>query len=288
MTEPRPHPEVVNGQPSVLIVGYGHVGRLVGRYFTQGDYVEADRRRMRVGDDCLSEVSISHHWHVDHYMADGQEYDLGFICVPTPEGEDGRCDTSIVREAFATWGGAARYWCVRSTVEPGTTESLGPNVCFSPEFYGETIGHPFASNQAEIFAVIGGPPEVRRAFVEAWSLVTNSYSKFYQTDARTAELTKLMENCWIATKVSFVNEFYSLAEAAGVDWHELRELWLADTRVSRSHTYVYPRNRGWAGKCIPKDTASLAAWARSIGEPAYLIEAVREVNARLRGQGGKV
>lgn len=272
-SEPRPHPDVVNGQPSVLIVGYGHVGRLVGRYFTQADYVEADGRRMRIEDGCLSER---------------RDYDLGFICVPTPESEDGRCDTSIVRAAFDQWGGAARYWCVRSTVEPGTTDALGPNVCFSPEFYGETLGHPYSANAAEIFVVLGGPPEVTRAFVEAWTLVTNSYSKFYQTDARTAELCKLMENCWIATKVSFVNEFYSLAEAAGVDWHTLRELWLADTRVSRSHTFVYPRNRGWGGKCIPKDTADLAAWARSIGAPARLIEAVRDVNARLRGQGVRV
>ena len=264
-----PHPDVVNGQPRVLIVGYGHVGRLVGRYFTQAHYAEADGAIRSVKDDAE--------------LLPHDAYDLGFICVPTPEGPDGRCDTSIVRAAFAQWGGAARYWCVRSTVEPGTTDSLGPNVCMSPEFYGETIGHPFSQREAEIFAVIGGPPEVTRVFCAAWSLVTNSYSKFYQTDAYTAELCKLMENSWIATKVTFCNEFYSLAKASGVDWATLRELWLADTRVSRSHTYVYPNNRGWGGKCIPKDTANLVAWARSIGQTAGLLEAVRAVNKTHRG-----
>src|SRR3990167_4608237 len=179
LCEPKPHPEVVNGQPKVLIVGYGHVGRIVGRYFTHAHYAEADGRVRPVDENRVESLW----WRLDtEGRADGQEWDLGFICVPTPEGEGGRCDTPIVHEAFRRWGGAARNWCVRSTVEPGTTASLGPNVCFSPEFYGETIGHPFSQRETEIFAVIGGPPEVTRAFVEAWSLVTNSYSRFYQTD----------------------------------------------------------------------------------------------------------
>ena len=76
----------------------------------------------------------------------------------------------------------------------------------------------------------------------------------------------------------------ALAQAAGIDWNELRELWLADPRINRSHTYVYPDNRGWGGKCLPKDTANLCAWARSAGVPASLIEMVRAYNDWLRGQ----
>ena len=74
------------------------------------------------------------------------------------------------------------------------------------------------------------------------------------------------------------------AGAAGIDWHELRELWLADPRVTPSHTYVYPDNRGWGGKCLGKDTANLCAWARSVGKPASLIEMVRAYNDKLRGR----
>jgi len=216
---PQPHPEVVNQQPSVLIVGYGHVGHQMAAYFTEADYVDEDGVIRRVCDDT---------------PVDGcPGYDLGFICVPTPPCEDGRCDTSIVREAWEKWRSVAMYWCVKSTVTPGTTESLGPNVCFSPEYYGETLGHPLADPSKETFVILGGSAEVTRAFATAWSLVTNSYTRIYQTDARTAELCKLMENAWIAVKVSFCNEMFDLAELAGVDWHTLRELWLADLRVSR-------------------------------------------------------
>lgn len=269
-----PHPEVVNEQPRVLIVGYGHVGQQIARYFTAADYVDEDGviRRVR------------HGMSGDGVPVDGcPEYDLGFICVPTPEGEDGRCDTSIVRAAYAQWRSIAMYWCLKSTVTPGTTESLGQDICFSPEFYGETLGHPLAGVCRELFVILGGPSFVTRSFATAWTLVTHANTRIYQTDSRTAELVKLMENSWLATKVSFCNQFYDLAWAAGVDWHELRELWLADPRVNRSHTYVYPANRGFAGKCLPKDTANLCHWAREMGEPAELIEMVRAYNEALRG-----
>ena len=265
-----PHPEVVNEQPSVLIVGFGHVGKQIARYFTEAHYVDVDDDRPR-------------HVRLRTRMAVPEgDYDLGFICVPTPQQYDGRCNVSIVRKAFGKWRAFARNWCIKSTVEPGTTESLGDNVCFSPEYYGETVGHPLAEPRRDGFVILGGPPAVTQAFAAAWTLVTNSYTRIYQTDAKTAELCKLMENAWIASKVSFCNQMYDLAQLAGVDWHELRELWLADPRVSRSHTYVYPDNRGWGGKCLPKDTSNLSAWARSLGEPADLIDMIRAYNERLR------
>lgn len=267
--KPTAHPEVVNQQPRVLLVGYGHVGQHVGRYFTDADWVDLDGVIRAVRDDSIIDRP--------------RDYELGFLCVPTPELYDGHCDTSLVREAYATWQHQARYWCLKSTVAVGTCETLGDNICFSPEFYGETLGHPLAEPSREIFVILGGPNEVTRAFATAWTLVTNSYARIYQTTARTAELVKLIENAWIGIKVSACNQFYDLAETAGVDWHTVRELWLADPRTSRSHTYVYPENRGFAGKCIPKDTANLCAWARDRGTPATLIEAVRAYNREVRG-----
>jgi UDPglucose 6-dehydrogenase len=260
---------VVNRQPSTLIVGYGHVGRQIGQYFTEAHHVDLDGIVRSVRTDAPVE-------------GPPDRYALGFICVPTPECDDGSCDTSMVQEAFLRWEQWAEVWCLKSTVRPGTTQALGPQVCFSPEYYGETLGHPLAGVSRETFVILGGEPWVTQQFATAWTLVTNSYTRIYQTDALTAELVKLMENAWIATKVSFCNQMYDLAQAAGVDWHTLRELWLADPRVSRSHTYVYPENRGWGGKCLPKDTANLCHWAREIGETADLIEMVRAYNAALR------
>jgi len=280
---PQSHPEVVNRQPRTLIVGYGHVGQQIGRYFTEADWVDEHNIICRVADNEVADVTP--HWAVGgsvvtHLTRNGEPftYDLAFICVPTPEGEGGRCDTSLVRCVYHCWNAVARYWCIKSTVEVGTTASLGGAVCFSPEYYGETLGHPLAGAPRDTFVILGGPRDVTRVFAEAWTLVTNSYTRIYQTDSRTAELCKLAENAWIATKVTFCSDLRRIAENAHIDWHELRELWLADPRISRSHTYAYADNPGWAGKCIPKDTANLCAWTRALGQPARLLEAVREVN----------
>ena len=50
-------------------------------------------------------------------------------------------------------------------------------------------------------------------------------------------------------------------------------MFLLDTRVGESHTRVAPE-RGFGGKCIPKDLQTIVAWARQSGAPATLVEAI--------------
>jgi UDP-glucose 6-dehydrogenase len=85
-----------------------------------------------------------------------------------------------------------------------------------------------------------------------------------------------MENAFLATKVAFVNQFYDLARAYGVNYNELREVWLADERVGRSHTMV-TEERGYRGRCLPKDMAAIIHAARMVGGAA-LLEAVDRYN----------
>ena len=104
----------------------------------------------------------------------------------------------------------------------------------------------------------------------------------HQTDSSTAELTKYMENCFLALKVTFCNEFYDIAERFGIDYNELRELWLLDPRIGRSHTFVLPDDRGFGGKCLPKDVSAMVQSACSTGYAPHLLMAVLETNARFR------
>jgi len=103
-----------------------------------------------------------------------------------------------------------------------------------------------------------------------------------QTDARTAELTKYMENAYLALKVAFCNEFCSIAEAYDIDYNELRELWLLDPRIGRSHTYVLPHARGFGGRCLPKDLNAIIEVARRKGVTPTLLEATRQANDDVR------
>ena len=199
--------------------------------------------------------------------------DAVFVCVPTPMKDDRTCDTSIVEEAVA-WIEAPLI-VVRSTVTPGTTDRLcqkyGKHVIFQPEYLGETPAHIFATMGEREFVVLGGTPEARSRVADFYKHFYNAYVKFYLCDATTAEVAKYMENAFYAVKVTFVNEFHDIARAHGVDFNTLREVWLADTRISRDHTFCYPDQRGFSGKCLPKDCNAIVKSAEARGyEPKFM------------------
>ncbi len=103
--------------------------------------------------------------------------------------------------------------------------------------------------------------------------------EYHSTTSQAAELCKYMENCFLATKVGFVNQFYDIAQVIGVDFDELRRLWLLDSRIKPSHTRMEP-TRGFGGKCLPKDWAPIVGWMRPFGG-APLLEALLAYNISL-------
>ncbi len=266
--KPESNSDVLNKHPTTLLIGFGWVGQFIGKYFTEAHWVDENKVFHRVSDNEIVEGLA--------------KYELGFVGVPTPMLSSGRCDTSIVESAVKSYAKKCHFFCIKSTVEVGTATRLSKKykvrICMSPEYVGETLGHPLVEPNKETFIILGGDKDVTVKFAEAWTMVTNSYTKIYQVSAETAELCKLMENSFIATKVMFCNEFYEIAKQYNVDWNELREVWLADPRVGRSHTYVYPNNRGFSGKCLPKDLNNLVYRSKN----ARLIRFLLEYNAQLR------
>ena len=211
--------------------------------------------------------------------------DIAFVSVPTPQGPDGICDTSIV-ESVVAWI-EAPVIVLRSTVSVGTTRRLAERyrkqVVFQPE-YGpaETPDHPFNDLRNVRWIILGGDPAATRIAARAWKDVYNADIVIRQTTFEAAELCKYMENAFLATKVTFCNEFFGIAEQLGVDYDELRELWLLDPRIGKSHTFVFPDKRGFGGKCLPKDLEAIIATAEAKGyEPGFL-QAVSEANQRFR------
>jgi UDPglucose 6-dehydrogenase len=87
-----------------------------------------------------------------------------------------------------------------------------------------------------------------------------------------------MENCFLATKVTFCNEFYDIAESFGVDYNELREIWLLDGRIGRSHSTVFEDKRGFTGKCLPKDLNALIKASEKNGYKPNLLKSINETN----------
>ena len=123
--------------------------------------------------------------------------------------------------------------------------------------------------------IFGGASEDTQAVIEFVKPVMGADCRYWQTDATTAELVKYMENSWGAMKVTFCNEFYEIARAHGVDYNELRELFLLDGRTERMHTVVFEKKRGYGGKCFPKDVKAII---RSSEEHGYIPALLKEVD----------
>lgn len=211
--------------------------------------------------------------------------DIAFVCVPTPRAQDGRCDTSIVEEVVG-WL-KTPVIVIRSTVSVGTTrrlaETYGKQVVFQPEYGpGETPDHPFSDLRNVRWIILGGEPRATKVAARVWQSVYSADVVIRHTTPEAAELCKYMENAFLALKVTFCNEFFEIASCLGIDYEELRELWLLDPRIGRSHTFVFPDKRGFGGRCLPKDLDALIRTAEMTGyEPALLREIIRS-NERMR------
>lgn len=106
----------------------------------------------------------------------------------------------------------------------------------------------------------------------------------YVCRALDAELIKFMENAFLATKVAFVNEFYDLVGKIRGSWTSVREEWLLDPRVGRSHSTVFSEDRGFGGRCPPKDVAAILEVASELNISLDVQAGASKANARLKGE----
>ena len=255
------------------IVGFGTVGRALARFFER-----AARHDIAVYDAYLEPFSSP------QCLAAINAVELAFVAVPTPFDErTGACDLSNVRDAVAR---IAVPLCIKSTVPPGTIDALardtGKRIGYSPEYVGESDGHPWREIDNCGFVVLAGDPTVRALVRAAYAASAAAELRYVEVDAQTAELAKYMENCFLATKVAFVNQFAELAARGGTDFDAVRSVFLLDPRIGESHTRV-TQERGFGGRCLPKDLRSLVAWAGGATD-APLVQAVLDYNEALRAK----
>jgi UDPglucose 6-dehydrogenase len=246
------------------IIGYGHVGKAMHKLFTNAviyDLKEFSNEKEKIN-----------------------ECEAVFVCVPTPSLSDGSCDTKIVEEVIS-WV-KAKVIILRSTVRVGFTDEMmkkyKKEIVFQPEYYGETVAHPFADIKNQNWLSFGGTRKGVNLAIRTYKTVINSNTRIFQADAKTVEMAKYMENAYLATKVIFCNEMYDVAESLGVDYNLAREIWLADPRIGSSHTFVYEDNRGFGGNCLPKDVASIIAQAEQANVDISFLKSVYEKNKRYR------
>ncbi|MFP8956942.1 UDP-glucose 6-dehydrogenase AglM [Natrialbaceae archaeon A-CW3] len=224
-----------------------------------------------------------------------RDTDLTFLCLPTPQHDDGSLDLTAMRAASESLGAALaekdgdHLVVVKSTVLPGTTdEVVGPIVS---EHAGTPIGEGLELAMNPEFLRMGSAVE---DFLEPEKVVVGATSQaaadtlrtlyapmrdrgatFVETGVREAELIKYANNAFLASKVSLVNELGNIAKEYDVDAYEVLEAVGLDDRISDR---FMRSGLGWGGSCFPKDVNALRAGAREQGYEPALLDAVVTVN----------
>ena len=224
------------------------------------------------------------------------ESDFIFLSVPTPANDDGSINLDILEGALkdisGVHNGKENAILIRSTVIPGTTWALQQkypnlNLLFNPEFLTERSANFDFINQSRF--IIGNSRQqlsceksnefsdmIKERFGECVAILETNYE--------TAEMIKYMSNCFFATKVSFMNEMYQIAEKIGADWGAVVSGFVADGRIGHSHLGVpgHDGKFGFGGSCFPKDIQALIDFAEKLGIESSVLKGAWEKNLEVR------
>jgi UDP-N-acetyl-D-mannosaminuronic acid dehydrogenase len=199
------------------------------------------------------------------------------IIVGTPVDDHLNPDLSVVPRAVEQLAPQLRpgqLLVLRSTVHPGVTAltektlaglGLHVDVAFCPERIAE--GHAM-TELFDLPQIVAGRTD--DASDRAEKLFRHLAGSVVRVTPEEAELAKLFTNTWRYIKFATANQFWMMANDAGVDF----------TRVRQAITQDYPRAADLpmpgfaAGPCLFKDTMQLAAFNRNnfvLGHSAMLI-----------------
>ena len=214
---------------------------------------------------------------------------MAYIAVPTPPKEDGSCDTSIV-ESILNELPKGFMAVIKSTVVPGTSERFHKEfpdlkIAYSPEFLVERR-HLEDFGAQDILVCGTHHPEVAElVFQQHREAGVLKQDVTFHVSPTQAELVKYTKNTFYALKVIFANQLYDICEKMNEDWYAVRDIITAEQAqpIGPSHLDpIFGLNRGFGGKCLPKDSAALSSLADDLGVKYELMDALQQDNARLR------
>ena len=191
-----------------------------------------------------------------------------FICVPTPQDENGSADLTYVLAAINEISDFAKEKSViviKSTVPVGSGELLKGSIsrdelefASNPEFLREGSALYDFMNPDRI--VVGAESEKTAQLV--LDLYADIETEKIVTTVKSAELMKYAANAYLASRLSFVNDIAALCEVVGASVEDVILGMGSDSRIGKSFLKPGP---GWGGSCFPKDTRALLSVARKHG-----------------------
>ncbi|MFK8022707.1 MAG: UDP-glucose/GDP-mannose dehydrogenase family protein [Ilumatobacter sp.] len=286
----------------LAVVGTGYVGLTTGACFAHmghqvvcADVDHAKVEMLRAGEIPIVEQGLeeivrdaSDAGRLEFVLgaaAAVEDADIVFLCVPTPQGEDGRADLSYIEKAAAEIAPLLAPGAVvvnKSTVPVGSTTAVervlqrdDVTVVSNPEFLRE--GTAVADFLRPERVVIGSAD--RAAAQRVADLYGGIDTRMIITDPASAETIKYAANGFLAMKISFVNAVAAMCEHVGADVAAVVDGIGSDSRIGDRFLNPGP---GWGGSCFPKDSRALVRIAEQHGYDFSMMRGVISVNDEQR------
>ena len=206
-----------------------------------------------------------------------------FLCLPTPQLEDGAADISFILESSKMLSRHLKKSStvvIKSTVPVNTWKLVKEKIdrddvaiVSNPEFLREGTALQDFFKPDRI--VVGSTDEVKAK--EVSSLYKAKKAKIVFTDNTSAEIIKYASNSFLAIKLSFVNEIAAYAESTDANALEVLNAMGLDKRIGKDFLKPGP---GWGGMCFPKDVSALKESAREKNVTIPLLDAALESNLK--------
>jgi UDPglucose 6-dehydrogenase len=222
-----------------------------------------------------------------------QDADVHFICVGTPQQENGlAADLTFIQGALTSlvpYLNPGDLVVGKSTVPVGTAQRLlaelatvAPlaDLAWNPEFTREgfAVEDSLRPDRIVVGVTNDRAEEILRQVYAPMLLLGTPWIR---ADLPTAELVKMAANSFLGTKISFINAMAEVCEAAGGDVTVLAQAIGYDPRIGNKFLKA---GIGFGGGCIPKDIRAFIARAEELGATQALefLRDIDSINLRAR------
>lgn len=232
--------------------------------------------------------------HFTDKIEDGITFsDIIFLCVGTPQSDDGKADLSQVEEASidiaqnmngykliiekSTVPVNTHQW-VKTVIKRNLKKDIKFDVASNPEFLKEGSALDDFVNPDRI--VVGVESEkAKDIFKELYKPFVKKGISLIITTPAAAELIKHASNSFLAMKISYINMVSELCEKVGADVDMVAEGMGYDKRIGKDFLCA---GIGYGGSCFPKDVKAFIKIAEEHGIDFSLIEEVDKINIKRR------
>ena len=213
--------------------------------------------------------------------------DVIFVCVGTPQGDDGSADMSQIEEVsrmIAENLNSYKLVVEKSTVPIKTSSwikrtitlykktDMAFDIASNPEFLREGSAVSDFLNPDRI--IIG--VETERAKEILVKIYEKAKDRLVITNIDTAELIKHASNSFLAMKISYINLMANLCEKTDANIEQVAKGMGLDPRIG---VLFLKAGLGFGGSCFPKDLKALIKIGEDLGVNMNLLKETDRVNA---------